>query len=140
MRITGVLPAALLLLACSESQPIEPGAAHDHGDAPRPAFVLTAELSSQLAAARAATARYHRIEAALADGFVDINLFVPGMGWHFINSGRVNATFDPAEPELLVYTREKNGRMRLVAVEYAVPTALTATPPRPSGPPRPRGR
>ena len=107
------------LAACSAQQTTDPNRA----------FVPTAETNAQLAAARAATSRYQDIDKALADGFKDINVFMPGMGHHFLNEARLDGTFVPSEPELLVYDLEKNGRYRLVAVEYAVPIPLSATAP-----------
>lgn len=120
-----LLYVALVAVAC-QTEPTGPLSAV----APGP---LTAGGSSileqEIAAARAATARYHRLEAALADGFVDIDVFVPGMGHHFLAPARLDATFAPREPEILVYIEQPNGRMRLVAVEYAVPTSLVSEAP-----------
>lgn len=121
--------AAGALLACNAPQTIAPGASHDHQMSVSTARVPTAEANAQLAAARAATARYQNIENAKADGFVDINVFMPGMGHHFLNQQRLNATFEAGAPELLVYNLESNGRYRLVAVEYAVPIPESATAP-----------
>ena len=87
-------------------------------------------LRHEIAQARQATARYHDISAALADGYVDIDVYVPMMGYHYLKPSLLDATFDPAKPELLVYAADQqNNRLRLVAVEYAVPTNLSATPP-----------
>ena len=124
--------AALSLSACDADRLSAPEPlAHDHS-----AALVVSDRSgaaglpaADLAAVRAATARYHRLDAALADGFTDIDVFIPGMGHHFLNADRLDATFDASEPELLVYTRDERGRMRLVAVEYAVPTALAGSPP-----------
>lgn len=82
-----------------------------------------AVLNRQLAAARAASARYHRLEAALADGYQDIDVFIPGMGYHYLNPALLDDIFHAGSPEILVYAQEQ-GRMRLVAIEYAVPLAL----------------
>lgn len=123
---TLIFCTALALAACESPEPTGLTAANEHVSV---RVNAPAALNMELATARAATARYQRVEAALADGFVDIDLFVPGMGYHFLNPDRVDGTFDPREPELLVYTRQSNGRMRLVAVEYAVPTSE----PRPEG-------
>lgn len=87
-----------------------------------------ARIGPELAAARAGTARYQRLEAALADGYVDIDLCVPGQGCHFLNPGLVDAEFDPGKPEILMYSPQGD-RMRLVGLEYAVPD----TEPRPDG-------
>ena len=51
------------------------------------------------------------------------------MGYHFLRMEHLNATFEYDKPEILVYNREENGRMKLVAVEYAVPIAASANPP-----------
>ena len=65
---------------------------------------------------------------ALADGYADINVVMPRMGHHFLKQSQLDATFDPERPEILVYAPNGSG-FRLVAVEYAVPIALSATPP-----------
>jgi hypothetical protein len=90
---------------------------------------LSRATKRQLIRAQLATARYHNINRAIADGYVDINVFIPNMGYHYLKSGILDGTFDPEKPELLVYADFGNGHRRLVAVEYAVPTALTDTPP-----------
>ena len=123
------LVAVCAIAACSAPQTTDPNAVHAHSMAVSKASVPTAEANAQLAAARAATARYQNIDNALADGFKDINVFMPGMGHHFLNEARLDDKFVAAEPELLVYSLEKNGRYRLVAVEYAVPIPMSATAP-----------
>jgi outer membrane murein-binding lipoprotein Lpp len=88
------------------------------------------ELLQELSIARSSTTRYHRIEKAIEDGYADINVIVQGMGYHYMKAENVDGTFDPAKPELLVYTKNlTSGKMRLVAVEYAVPN----TEPLPEG-------
>jgi hypothetical protein len=76
----------------------------------------------ELAQARRATAKYHDIENALADGYVDGNLNTPGEGYHYITPALVDATFDPEQPEVLLYASLRGkDRLKLVAVEYVVP-------------------
>lgn len=78
---------------------------------------LSAELNQQFAAVRRGTAKYHRLEAALADGFVDTGLpCFDGQGYHYILPERVG-TYDPAAPAILVYSPDG----RLVATEWATP-------------------
>lgn len=77
--------------------------------------------TDQLARVRAATARYHDLANALADGYADIDVVIPNMGRHYLKSSLLDATFEVERPELLVYSPGANGRMKLVAVEYAVP-------------------
>ncbi len=83
----------------------------------------------ELMQAKAATARYHNIENALADGYENINVVLPNMGYHFMKTAWVDATFEVTKPEILVYNKQENGRMQLVAVEYAVPLNLSANAP-----------
>jgi hypothetical protein len=55
-----------------------------------------------------------------------------GMGFHYGNTALIDAVANVAEPELLLYEPEKNGRLRLVAVEYIIPYAAhprNAAPP-----------
>jgi hypothetical protein len=43
------------------------------------------------------------------------------MGFHYGNPDLIDDTPQQFKPELLVYEPQKNGRLRLVAVEYIVP-------------------
>jgi hypothetical protein len=65
----------------------------------------------------------------MADGYVNINVFIPSMGHHFLKSDLLDATFEAERPELLVYSPDCRGALRLVAVEYAVPLELSETAP-----------
>lgn len=75
----------------------------------------------ELQQARAASAKYQRVENALADGYVDIAVDVEHMGHHYMNTNLLDATFDIRHPEILVYNKDENGKQQLVAVEYAIP-------------------
>ncbi|MBD3668229.1 MAG: hypothetical protein HUJ16_09730 [Kangiella sp.] len=87
-------------------------------------------VEEELSIARDATAHYHDVNNALIDGYVDIGLYIPGMGHHFLNFAYLDDTFEIDKPELLVYADSKaDGKLRLVAVEYAVPLALSAEAP-----------
>jgi hypothetical protein len=92
------------------------------------------ECLKQLAAARAATAKYHLESRALADGYVPVSpcVAVPGlgaMGIHYANFSLMDGRVDPARPELLLYLPDQNGRRQLVGVEYFVPAAAVTTAP-----------
>ncbi len=87
------------------------------------------QLQVELARVRAATAKYHDIAKAVAAGYADINLYVPHMGWHYLNTTVLDSTFDLEHPELLVYADKPGGGYQLVAVEYAVPLSLSAQAP-----------
>ena len=79
----------------------------------------------ELQQARAATAKYRNINNAFADGYADINVVVPNMGYHFMKAEFVDSVFDIRKPEILVYNRNVDGSFQLEAVEYAVPIALS---------------
>ena len=122
---------ALLLIgstACGDASPVDPGA-----DALAPAMARHAarvETNQGLAALRAATAAYHRLEAAEADGFEALtpclsNESGPGaMGYHYGNVEMIDEKLSVDAPELLVYAPHRDGGLRLVAVEWLIPTAL----------------
>ena len=80
---------------------------------------------SQLAALRGATARFHRLEVALDEGYTAFGgCFADpagsgAMGYHYVNNSLVeDPAIDPLRPELLVYEKRANGEMQLVAVEW----------------------
>jgi hypothetical protein len=87
-------------------------------------MITDALLLQELARVRPATAAYQDVSRAEADGYVDIGLFVSGMGYHYVNFSLIDDTFDVENPEILVYSPNPNGRLRLVAVEYAVPDSF----------------
>lgn len=79
----------------------------------------------QLQQARAATAKYRHFDNAINDGYSDINVIVAEMGYHYLKAANLDINFDFRKPEILVYNKEEDGSMELVAVEYAVPINLT---------------
>jgi hypothetical protein len=90
---------------------------------------LSAQAHQELAQARAATAKYHNVEQALADGYVQDSPDIPGEGFHYVKFSAVDCDFNPDEPEVLHYAFVPNeNRLQLVGVEYAVPLACGAAP------------
>ncbi|WP_223669139.1 hypothetical protein [Kangiella shandongensis] len=88
------------------------------------------KLEVELSQARQATALYHNLDNALIDGYVDIGVYVPGMGHHYLNFSYVDDAFEVDKPEVLVYANsEAGGKLRLVALEYLIPAALSASAP-----------
>jgi hypothetical protein len=95
-----------------------------------------------LSDARAATAQFHRFDAAIAAGYNvevidlngiacidDIDNHTGGMGIHYLNGAYfdhkvgdhfVDGNVDATTPEAVIYEPTANGQMRLVAVEYIV--------------------
>ena len=77
-----------------------------------------------LQAAKAATAKYHSIEQALADGYSGENqpcIEEPpgGMGVHYVNQAFIrDGVLDPERPEILLYVADDKGKLRLAGVEY----------------------
>jgi hypothetical protein len=96
-----------------------------------PASGLPKQTLHELQQVREATARYHDIGNAFTDNYVDINLKLANMGYHFLKAEQVTPVFDLRKPPILVYNKKPNGDFELLAVEYAVPidSASLHTPP-----------
>jgi hypothetical protein len=76
----------------------------------------------QVAALRAATAKYHRLDATLASGRTDLHLCFDHMGEHFANPEKFgDGILDPLDPEAMVYAHDGD-HLRLVAVEWVSTT------------------
>lgn len=115
-RDFGLVPlAAACLVVFSTSATV-------HGDD------LGSAVNRQLAEARAATAIYHDVNAAIADGYVNVGVN-PGEGEtvEFLNLGLIDCTLDALHPEALRYAVSGDD-LRLVAVEYSIPMACGAPP------------
>jgi hypothetical protein len=96
--------------------------------APKPAVDNRSPITNhELARARNATAKYHDFDRAADEGFEFLHC-VPGEGFEYVNWSLVDCNFDIEHPEALHYIAEGNS-LRLVGVEYVVPTACTATAP-----------
>lgn len=84
-----------------------------------------------VAAVRQATAKYHDVTHAIADGYADpatlaaACLEVPGVGTMGIHAANMrllmDQAVDPLKPEVLLYVPKKGGGFRLVGIEYLVP-------------------
>jgi hypothetical protein len=102
-----------------------------------PAGVAIAD--DELAAVRSATAKYHRLEVALEDGYeLGYNGIITGciahptdgaMGYHYFRADLIDdPAVDPLRPEGLVYQPMPNGQLKLVAVEWVVPGPVPPDP------------
>lgn len=95
------------------------------------ATIALAAGKDKLAPVRAATAAFHRPEAAEAAGWslvpgLDYCFQNPGvgaMGFHYINTNLLDTELDAAQPEAMVYAPDANGKLKLAGVEYIVPAA-----------------
>ena len=89
-----------------------------------------AATEQQLARARGATAKYHDVAQAEADGYTSINLYLSGEGFHYVNFSLIDGNFDPEHPEVLLYAPVPGeSRLELVGVEYLVPLSLSIDAP-----------
>ncbi len=131
---TAAALAALLLVGCGESPPtdLDPGQRGAGVQAPASRAgapgQLDPELRSRLVELKQATAGYHDLGKAEADGWN--TRFPPeclthadagGMGQHFLNEGLLDERVSVDAPEFLVYEPRADGSLHLVAVEYVVP-------------------
>lgn len=90
---------------------------------------VTGSTDDFVAAARAATARYHWQDSAVADGFHRVGDDFPAMGEHWVNLARIMAdSFAASRPTVLTYIRV-NGTARLAGVAYTALLAPGEEPP-----------
>ena len=79
-------------------------------------------LPPELQAVRAATAKYHDVNVALADGYIPASGCEASpagtMGIHYMNPSLLGPGNDPLRPEVLLYLPNGNGSLKLVGVEY----------------------
>ncbi|MGZ8755391.1 MAG: hypothetical protein ACXW15_09405 [Acidimicrobiia bacterium] len=108
------------------------------------------EARRDLAKAAKVTAKYHRVGRAINDGFLPfaipeeaggtlltirgekITCFDSpdgGMGVHYVRN--IDEVLDPIDPEALVYSVGRNGRLQLVALEYIIPEEFVVDPANP---------
>jgi hypothetical protein len=131
-------PTAASAPAESPSNAASSAGGHVHAPALARSAGLSADVHKDLAALRQLTAPFHNIDKAIAAGWsaqITDCLELPGvggMGYHYANTALIDGEVNVLEPELLVYEPQKNGGLRLVAVEYIVPFSIrpaTAEPP-----------
>jgi hypothetical protein len=121
--------ALLVVTACgAPSEPLAVDALHP-GDAAAHRSTPSShrELSRQLARLRQVTAPYHRLSRAAAAGYTEAitpcweHVSNGAMGYHRGKAAYIDGEVDLLEPELLMYEPQRNGRMKLVGMEYIVP-------------------
>jgi hypothetical protein len=141
LRCNHALVAAGLLAtltACGDApgSVATPDVAHNShvAFAKQPAGAPSPEVQKWLAGLRATIAGFHRVEAAAEAGYTtDITGCleepgVGGMGYHYADTNLIDDVVEEFKPELLLYEPQKNGKLRLVAVEYIVPFTAWTTP------------
>jgi len=139
MRIAVVLLAGTALLAGCRDERITWDAMNDKADgvswtASRAYDAPNAEVSRELAALRRVSVKFRRLGSAKAAGWsTEITGCMSdpkagGMGYHYGNPKLIDGSVRADEPELLLYAPEKDGGMRLTAVEYIVPLGAWSAP------------
>jgi hypothetical protein len=113
--------------ACTEQTPLATSA--EPGLQPQANVSTAVAYHRTLAELRRATAAYHDIDRAIADGFILLHECEvrPGEGQAgavYVNLSRLTGGIDPSNPPGLLYEPGRNGRMSLVGAELAVPFAL----------------
>ena len=140
-RISYLVVGLALLLGCGQGRVTENG---DNslrpGELPAMTKGLGADVEQDLATLRRVTASFRDFDAAKHAGWatpITPCMTDPGgaggMGFHYGKTTLIDGTVHVATPQLLLYEPEKNGRLRLVAVEYIIPYSFhsrDAAPPR----------
>lgn len=128
-RPVTALAAAALLVACGDGAPLAPESALR----PMMAEAMAAE-NQALATLRLTTARYHDVDAAMADGFIllhgcEVRPGEGAVGILYVHMDRfLDGIIDPASPDGLLYELDESGELRLTGVELALPMALWTSP------------
>ncbi len=157
---TGLFAAAacLLVTGCGDditrkapvTEPPYPAHGSARGVTPHDHTAQNSSLQDELAQVQQVTARFHRVEEAIAAGYelgwvngAGVRIITGcvahptegAMGYHYFNQALVDdLAVDPLKPEVLVYESAPNGALRLVAVEWVAPGPNT-NPPGVSDPP-----
>ncbi|MEW5916622.1 MAG: hypothetical protein AB1762_09460 [Gemmatimonadota bacterium] len=118
-----VLTAALLL-GCADTGPVTPNQA---ALVPvQDASVSSVVIERAVSMLRRATARYHDLNVALADGFVllhpcEVRPGEGAVGAVYVNLSRLDGRVDLDRPEALIYEESPNQPAKLVGAEFAIP-------------------
>jgi hypothetical protein len=126
-RIAPLLAGIALVAGCSNEPITTETSAHFQLQAAT-SQSFGSDVNKQLAALRQVTASFQQFENGKHAGWsTQITECLTdaggsgGMGFHYGNTSLINGTASVETPQLLLYEPEKNGRMRLVAVEYIIP-------------------
>jgi hypothetical protein len=139
MRRTAQLLAGIALLSGCGSEQIPTETTAQILSRPEASLAAASAVNKDLAALRRVTATFHNFKTASGAGWsaqITPCMTDPagagGMGFHYGNPALIDGSARVEEPELLLYEPERNGRLRLVAVEYIIPYTLHSrddTPP-----------
>lgn len=137
-HVAHLLAGISLLMAC-ENQPVTPESTAGFELTASASQSLGSAVNKDLAALRRVTASFHNFATASKAGWstqITPCMTDPGgaggMGFHYGNTALIDGTASVETPQLLLYEPEKNGKLRLVAVEYIIPYTFhprSAAPP-----------
>src|ERR687898_1410504 len=136
LAVLGAMAVVVIpTVAFAGSDAVAPKAAA-HSMAGHNLAVHEAALEDELAQVRAATARFHDLDAAIEAGYElgwvngsGVRIIAGcvahptagAMGYHYINAELMDdLAVDPLAPEALVYAPAPDGRLKLAAVEWIV--------------------
>jgi hypothetical protein len=97
---------------------------------------VSPRVQRQLNRVRLSTVRFHSVAKAERAGYVEfLECFddpMGGMGQHYVDLEALDNEVRATHPEAMVYEVKRDGRLRLVGVEYIVPNSpeVAADPPR----------
>jgi len=127
-RSLTIVAAATLFAACADSAPLAP---KQFGPTKVQAASLPrTDTDGVIATLQRVTARYHNAQAAFDDEFVLLHPCEARgdegpVGTVYVNFARLmDGVIDPERPDALIYEPTRNGDLRLVGVEFAIPQAL----------------
>lgn len=126
----------LILAGCSDNQTgntdmelDSPLLIHEMSQDERAEFMKKAVNSNKdvLKQLRKATARFHSTVQAERYGYEEASPCVDSgdpnvgaMGYHWVNQDLVDPVFELTKPEAILYERDKNGNLKMIAAEYIV--------------------
>lgn len=124
--------AALVLAACADTAPL----GVEQTDNPAQfAAAGDAQANRIFATLRRVTARYHDLDVAIADGFFLLHPCEERgdeepVGAVYVHWDRlIDGVADPQTPDALIYETSRNGKPKLVGVEFAIPYTMSAEAP-----------
>lgn len=136
VRVAGAFVAVVATWACSDDATSATALANQHVheqsvDAAK--SPIGGAGNALLKQVHAATARFHSTVQAekagySADPFCVEHPTLGGMGHHWANTALVDPIFDPLKPEVMLYAPDRNGNLKLVAIEYIVINSGQAAP------------
>jgi hypothetical protein len=114
MVVAGVLTAGLMPTTA---------AAHGGGDDDNKDRKLTSEQRKLVKTLKDVTEEYRSLAEAKEDGYKKVTPCVAkkgvgAMGFHYAKNSLIDGKTDPRKPEVLVYMPNRDGKYKLVAVEF----------------------